>query len=402
MSLLVWLPLNGDATNKGIKQNLSLQTVGSGGFTDDEEFGPVARFPNSSASYMYMPGLKLQTGSWSAWIRVLGEGSSSSQRILSEGRDTGSIGTNIWVSKAGTTLYCSTHKKTLSTSCSLGTWMHICLTFGSGVIALYKDSVLVATTSYTEDSDYAQSNDVFVLGKMAYSYTSTSSYFPFNGYISDVQLYDHVLSKLEIREIWQRLVLHYKFTGVNDEYNTYWDTNSTGYFNYRGYANGIKTAQNAPRYNIGADFVDSEQGFNAIGWEVPDKYYDIGSEFTFDKKIKAHTLTFWCGFDNWQQILHEGQTMQQVCEWNNGTILIDQNNLLLKMRDTASVFTTWNLIPTGELTPGWHFFALIFENQNLGFYIDGQEYDAITIENEDMETFFDLTYGVYVSDTNIG
>ena len=174
------------------------------------KIGQAATFPNNCNSCIHMQGLKLQTGSWCAWIKVLGEGSGTSQRIISEGRDTGSVGTNIWVNKAGTSLTAHAHKKALTATINLNEWIHIALTFGDGNMKLYKNGQLITSTTYTEDTDYAQSNDKLVLGKMSYSYTNTSNYFPFNGQLNDVRIYDHVLSDKEVEEIAKGLVIHYK------------------------------------------------------------------------------------------------------------------------------------------------------------------------------------------------
>lgn len=214
MALRVWLPLNGNLENKGIS-GVVPTLMGSGITYGNGKIGQAATFPNNCNSCIHMPGFKLQTGSWCAWIKVLGEGSGTSQRILSEGRDTGSIGTNIWVTKDGATLYCTSHKKQLQATVGTGVWFHIALTFGDGKMTLYKNGTIWSSISYTEDSDYAQSSDRFVLGKMSYSYTNTSNYFPFNGQLNDVRIYDHCLSAKEVKEISQGLILHYKLDGFS-------------------------------------------------------------------------------------------------------------------------------------------------------------------------------------------
>ena len=217
MSLLVWLPLDGDLRNLGCS-DIQPSLMGTGITYSAGKIGNAATFPNNSNSCIYMPGLKQQIFSWCCWFKCDGEGSSTSQRILSEGRDTGSVGTNIYLSKAGTTLTYSTHKKVWSTTIALNTWYHICLTCDENNIRFYINGELKNTTTYTEDSDYAQSNDCFVIGKMAYTYTSPSSYFPFNGQINDVRIYDHCLSLAEIKEISQGLVVHYNLEGANQNY----------------------------------------------------------------------------------------------------------------------------------------------------------------------------------------
>ena len=210
MGLKVWLPLNGNLENKGATSPPIL--MGSGITYTAGKIGQAATFPNNCNSCIHMTPLRLQTGSWTAWIKVAGTGATSRQCLISEGRDSYSDGVEFYTNQAGTTLYFKAHEKTLSTSIELNKWYHAVGTFGDGVVSLYLDGVLKGTSTYTTDMTYTYASD-FVLGKMSYGYTNTSNYFPFNGQLNDVRVYDNVLSQKEVKEISQGLVLHYPLNG---------------------------------------------------------------------------------------------------------------------------------------------------------------------------------------------
>lgn len=212
MALQVWLPLNGNIINQGL-MNVTPTLMGTEITYVDGKIGKAVRFPNNCNSCIHMPGLKMQTGSWAAWIKVLGQGAANSQRIVSEGRDSYSDGVEFILDKAGTNLSFKAHTKSISTTISLNTWYHICGTFGDNVVKFYVNGVEVGNDIYTDDMDYAQSHNRLVLGKMSYSYTNTSNYFPYNGLLNDFRIYDHVLSIKEIKELSKGLVLHYKLDG---------------------------------------------------------------------------------------------------------------------------------------------------------------------------------------------
>lgn len=209
MALQIWMPLNGNIDNHGLRGDIIPQMMGNGVTFVDGKTGKAANFPNNPDSCLYMTGMELQTGTWCAWIKVLGEGASSSQRIISEGRDYSSIGTNFYVNKAGTTLFFQSHKQALAKSIPLNTWIHIAGIFGDGEITLYINGNKVSSIAYTEDTDYYYSNGELVLGKMSYSRALTTNYFPFNGQICDFRVYDNALSANEIYEIAKGLILHY-------------------------------------------------------------------------------------------------------------------------------------------------------------------------------------------------
>ena len=208
MALQYWFPLTQDSRQQGLNSTIST-IMGTGITFVAGKLGKAAQFPNNCNSCINVPGLKLQTGSWAAWIKVLGSGATARQCLISEGRDSYNDGVEFYTNQAGTTLYFKAHTVILSTTIALNTWYHVVGTFGNNSIKLYVDGVLKASNTYTDDMTYTYSNDRFVLGKMAYSYTSTSNYFAYNGCLNDVRVYDHVLSQMEVKELAKGLVLHY-------------------------------------------------------------------------------------------------------------------------------------------------------------------------------------------------
>ena len=208
MSLQIWLPLNGNLQQQGLS-NVNATMMGTGITYSAGKIGQAATFPNNCNSCIYLPRLRLQTGTYAAWIKVIGSGATARQCIISEGRDSYNDGVEIYTNQAGTSLSFKAHEKTITTTIVLNQWYHIAGTFGSGQVKLYVDGVLKGSNTYTADMTYQYALDL-VLGKMSYSYTNTSNYFSFNGQLNDVRIYDHALSAKEVEEISKGLVLHYK------------------------------------------------------------------------------------------------------------------------------------------------------------------------------------------------
>ena len=210
MSLQIWLPLNGDLHNQGLS-DITPSLMGSGIIYTSGKIGNAATFPNNANSCIYMPGFKQPNNfSWCCWFKCAGEGAANYQYILSEGRDYQLHGVNIYLSKAGTTLYLHTGSNdNLATSINLNQWYHVAAVFDNTEAYLYLDGTLISHKSYGT-IDYTYSSDVFTIGKMSYSYSNAISYFPFNGQANDVRIYNHALSPKEIAEIAKGLALHYK------------------------------------------------------------------------------------------------------------------------------------------------------------------------------------------------
>lgn len=172
--------------------------------SDTPKYEASTIFSENPANYIVTTGLKQQVFTWTCWFKVLGAVEKSYQFILSEGRDMGSVGTNICTSKAGTGLYLDSHGIRSSTATiSLNEWYHVALVCDGSQMSFYLNGQLIQSKAYTAETDYAQSNDAFVIGKMSYAYTNTTVYFPFNGQISDVRIYATALSASDVKSLYQ-------------------------------------------------------------------------------------------------------------------------------------------------------------------------------------------------------
>ncbi len=217
--LLAHYPLLSNGNNQGL-DDINLTTMGTVTYTAGK-LGNSATFTGSSTNCLHRPGFKLADNfSWSCWFKI-SNAISSTQYILSEGRDMGSLGFNLLC--ANYILYLN---NLTITTISAGIWYHVVITVNSSdKIKIYLNGELVTSHTYFIP-DYAQSNNRFVIGKMAYSYTQTAYYFPLNGQVCDVRIYDHCLSALEIKELSKGLILNYRLSGVGGE-NLIKDSNIT-------------------------------------------------------------------------------------------------------------------------------------------------------------------------------
>lgn len=213
MSLIAWYPLTGDGVNRGLN-NTNLSTMGSIPYSAGK-IGNAATFSGSAANCLHRPGFELTDNfTWACWIKITAS-ASTYQFILSEGRDYEKYGMNLITFTNGNIgiLYGTNSSLVVLSSPTLNTWYHIAIVVSSTQnIKGYVNGTLTATGTY-KVPDYTYSSDRFVVGKMSYSYTNTSNYFPFNGQVNDVRIYDHCLSAKEVKEISKGLVLHYKLTG---------------------------------------------------------------------------------------------------------------------------------------------------------------------------------------------
>lgn len=187
MSLVVWLPLNGNLNNQGI----SGVTVTNGGMTvnDSGKIGKCYSFANSNYLRLdNMPFSSLGTCSVSFWWYL-----NSTEDWLP---CTGQSGSYYFMATSGGT----------------GGFYH--QNVGSNTITIYRDGVQGTTPLGAGAWHHYVITGLNLTSWTAFyinMYGSTGSSWNSTGRVNDFRIYDHNLSLKEIKEISKGLVLHYKF-----------------------------------------------------------------------------------------------------------------------------------------------------------------------------------------------
>lgn len=282
MSLLAWYPLLSNGNNQGL-DDVDLSTMGTITYTTGK-LGKSATFTGSAANCLHRAGFKLTDKfTWSCWFKINAT-TSTYQYILSEGRDVGSLGFNLGYYNSNISIWGYLNIATINT----GTWYHVAVTVDSDdKVRAYLNGKLVASRAYFTP-DYAQSSDRFVIGKMSYSYTVTNNYFPLNGQVCDVRIYDEVLSAKEIYEISKGLVLHYPFNsqyecGLTNKYSGEYADGSASYTEF------TKTALTTERgYNYKLSYTGT--GSSAWKWmRFPTFTFTAGKTYQYTCKVRINS-----------------------------------------------------------------------------------------------------------------
>ena len=210
MSLLAWYPLTSNGNTQGL-DNTNLTTMGSITYSAGK-LGNSATFAGNAANCLHRAYFSiLNNFTWSFWFKNTTI-TTGSQFIVSQGRDYEKYGFNVIIANGTLKVLYGTGSTINIGTCAVNTWYHVAVTVDSSGVKAYLNGELKATGTYVAP-DYTYANERFVIGKMSYSYTSTTTYFPFYGQVCDVRVYDNVISLKEIKEIAKGLMLHYKLSG---------------------------------------------------------------------------------------------------------------------------------------------------------------------------------------------
>lgn len=220
MSLKVWLPLNGDLENKGTS-NVNITANGATVNTSGK-IGSCYSFDGSDDyisldSPVFYDIIKggTQPFSIAMWIY---HNDSTRAILFGDYSLSGAINFNIELTTAHQVRFYwnGSPDKNFDSNSSVGaqTWTHIALTYDGSQLLLYKNGAVISDKYSGALAVKTKSSGAYYLGRDSRTGSTALS-----GRLNDFRLYDHCLSALEVKEIAQGLILHYKldgeFCGIN-------------------------------------------------------------------------------------------------------------------------------------------------------------------------------------------
>lgn len=260
MSLQVWLPLDGDLRNYGLKGDLIISQIESPTYVDGK-IGKCYQRVNNTATQS-TNGININnnlvdllgtTASIAVWIKPYGNHTHYNGTIISSGNwndQTWAFGVN--QDNTYVDVFSGGHNQYINCVIPTNTWTHLVSIFDNGKCTIYKNGVFVG--EITGRPNFASNATNTCIGRETYA----SGYFGFNGCINDLRIYDHCLSLREIKELAKGLILHYPLNkpmpNLLSKYVTPGQANpgvtaTAGRTNYLGnYSIQIPAAENADTY----------------------------------------------------------------------------------------------------------------------------------------------------------
>ena len=234
MSLLIWLPLNGNLDNQGLSPATFSLVNSSGGISSATSGGKIVngRWIRSArtSSYIISDQLFNLSGDFSmcCWAKVTGIADSGTANgiITNHGHLTGGSGitmkdvssTDLRMSiNTGTDSNNRTYCTYYGTTNIYNQWHHLCVTYDRGKqrYRMYVDGkpeTIVGYGDYITFGDNAQPRP-FCLFAWSTDHLNSEAYRP-PCELNDVRVYDQLLTPREIKEIAKGLVAHWPMKGM--------------------------------------------------------------------------------------------------------------------------------------------------------------------------------------------
>ena len=291
MSLRVWLPLNGNLNNKGLDE---ITVTNNGAIINNYgKIGKCYSFDgqddyislNNESLYSIIKG-GTQPFSIAMWVYRADE---TRAILFGDYSLTGTINFNLELRADNCFRFywgANPDKAATSTLADLNTWTHFVVTYDGSQILFYKNGVKTSDIYTGTLTEKNKTSGNYYLGRDARTGTTA-----FNGKMNDFRIYDHCLSKKEVKEISKGLILHYPLNnGESGQKNLlkYTKVNTIN-------QNLLKTTINANWDKLTLTTIDNYSCYYYPSAQGP-TWFSSGFWYTNMKANTTYTYTAWIYF----------------------------------------------------------------------------------------------------------
>lgn len=211
MALQVWLPLNGNLNNQGLKQvnvinhNTTFDNNGKIGQCCNIASGQYLGLDATNQNNHKYPYISI-----ACWVYPTQN--DSTERYIIDCYESGGCGINLKNTKLGGQIYAGGYKSCYTpNTITINTWYHVCITYDGSILCLYLNGELVNSLVNSGPITYHNTCPWEIGGNPGATSFGSGN---FIGKINDLRIYDHALSAKEVQEIAKGLILHYKLDNV--------------------------------------------------------------------------------------------------------------------------------------------------------------------------------------------
>lgn len=394
MSLLIWLPLNKDLRNQGIKGDITFSKYNSTsglGVNNNGALGGKCyeRVSGNSNGYRSSSNLRLENVTLSCWVYVSSLPGDSANGIITNHNHVDGSGFGITVKQISTTDYricCSegrsgsdrTYHKHYGTTNIKDAWHHLALTYDRDLkeLKLYVNGKCEKTVT---NLDTAIGSNPFDLFNWSTGHIGDAAYRAICK-LNDVRVYDECLSQRQIHLISQGLMVHYSLRdSYLNQYNTICDQSGNNY-NLKIYNGKLSSSEDTCRNSYSGYFNGSVYARTQEQILIPKKY----------------SISVWMKRNNGGH----------VCDWRstqNSTgiqpIYIDASTNRLQFYNSGSNSSIYFDYAFSLNT--WYHIVLVNDNTAVKLYVNGdlkQSSNSVAVANQ---LFAELSIGARLSNENI-
>ncbi len=353
MALKIWLPLNGNLDNTGTRRP-AIAPVGTPTVNNNGKIGKCYTFSGSNGISVAEQILPSQAPEWSfaCWFKLANTTSTAAGTFFSERTGGNYNGYTIFLYPNNSKMLIDDGVRWTVTpmTFSANVWYHLVITRSPAGKKLYVNGELKSSTTTVGSTSAVNANGCLI--GLAQSGTSlTAGNQGFIGDLNDIRIYDQCLSALEIKEMAQGLILHYKLNGNSGGVGENLVPRSREFDTGLGAA----TTSTLTTDTYKGAFIRTYNNTISSSYKEIVVYYGI----LYPELGQSYTMSFWArGSGKITAFFHGASGYVQVASVRNSQGITgtgaDGNSTLTLSSDWQRYWVTWTLKTSGDTTVNKH------------------------------------------------